>query len=101
MAYLFIASQLLTSLTVRFLFHRRGYHWALRHTLLCSIAPIVLFVLWTIVWWFLPADILPATWLDERPTTGERVFMCLPPLVFSWLLFFALRGRLRAHETVA
>jgi len=102
MAYFFIALQLLGVLTARFLFHRRGYRWTLRHTLLCTVSPLSLFLLWVFMWWdqILPTDLLPATWLDEKTSVGERAFMFLPPLLISWLLFFMFRGRLRAHEIV-
>jgi hypothetical protein len=103
MAYVFIALQLLASLVVRLLFHRRACRWTIRHTLLCTDVPLFLFLLWGLLWWeqILPADLLPSTWLDKRPSVGERAFICLPPLFVSWLLFFILRGRGRAHEAVA
>ena len=103
MAYVFIALQLLASLAVRFLFHRRACCWTIRHTLLCTVVPLFLFLLLVFLWWeqVLPADPLPTTWLDERPSVGERAFFCLPPLLISWLLFFVLRGRVRSHEIVA
>ncbi len=98
--YWFSGLQLVTALAVRWIFHRQGYRWTVRHTLLCTVVPLLSFLLWTALWWLkvLPADSLPTTWLGERPTLGERGFICLPPLAVAWLLFFTAQGSFGEHD---
>jgi len=103
MIYWILGMQLMAAHAVRWVFHRRAYRWTLRHSLLCTVVPLFLFVFWTALWWWniLPSNSLPTTWLDERPSFGEMTFLCGPPLAISWLLFFVSRGSLRKHDHAA
>jgi hypothetical protein len=86
----FVIAQLLAALVARLLFKQRHYFWSRRHTLLSTVVPLGLFLVWACFWYLLPADILPGRWFDRSPTIGSLFFMCLPPFVISWFLFFGL-----------
>ena len=103
MIYWFSTAQLIAALGVRCVFHWRGARWTRRHTLLCTVVPLLCFLFWTALWWFgvLPIDRLPDRWFDGVGSIGERAFICLPPLGASWLLFFFARGRVTHDENAA
>jgi peptidoglycan biosynthesis protein MviN/MurJ (putative lipid II flippase) len=89
----FSASQVIAALLVFWLYRQRGYRWSHRHTLLCSIVPLSIFLFWAFFWYWLQPDFLPMHWFDRTPTVGALAFMCIPPLVVSWLLFFTFSSR--------
>jgi hypothetical protein len=94
----FIISQFLVTLVVLWIYRQRGYRWSHRHTLFCSIVPLTIFLFWALFWYWLQPDFLPSRWFDRMPTAGMLAFMCLPPFVVSWFLFFALAKRVKSDD---
>jgi hypothetical protein len=103
MIYWFSGAQLVAAVAARCAFSLRGWQWTLKHTLFCILIPLLCLLVWTALWWFqiLAAVRLPTPWLDDSPSAPERVFICLPPLAMTWLLFFVFRRSLRHHDNAA
>ena len=61
--------------------------WSYKDVIFCTFVPVLCFLVWAVGWFLSPASFLPYNWFDERPTLGERAFICLPPLIASYALF--------------
>ncbi len=97
----FTISQAVTALVVYLFYRWRGYRWSLRHTFLCSFVPLGVFLFWALFWYQWQPDFLPMHWFDRAPTFGSLSFLCIPPFVASWLLFFTLSSRVRPDDHAA
>jgi len=94
----FTVSQAITALAVHLFYRWRGYRWSRRHTFLCSVVPLCVFLFWAFFWYWLQPDFLPMHWFDRAPTVGSLSFLCIPPFVVSGLLFFTLSSRIRPND---
>jgi hypothetical protein len=94
----FAIGQAITTLVTFLLYRWRGFRWSPGHTLLCSIVPLGVFLFWAFFWYWLQPDFLPMHWFDRAPTVGSLSFLCIPPFVGSWLLFFTLSRRVHTDD---
>ena len=97
----FAISQAVTALAVYLFYRWRGYLWSLRHTFLCSVVALGVFLFWAFLWYGIQPDFLPMHWFDRAPTVGSLSFLCIPPFIVSWLLFFTLSSRVRPDDNAA
>jgi hypothetical protein len=97
----FVAAQLLTALAVRWLFSERRRAWTRRETLLSTLVPVGLFIVWALFWYEFTVDLLPERWFDRPPTAGSLAFMCIPPFLVSWIVFFGFSKSFRRGNPMA
>ena len=97
----FIVAQLLTALAVRWSFTHRRRAWTRRETLLSTVVPVGLFILWTLFWYQFTVGVLPERWFDRAPTAATLAFMCIPPFALSWIVFFGFSRSFRRGNPVA
>jgi hypothetical protein len=97
----FAVAQAITTLVAFLSYRWRAFRWSLRHTLLCSVVPLGVFLIWVLFWYQWQPDFLPMHWFDRARTVGSLSFLCIPPLVVSWLLFFILSRRVPSDDHAA
>jgi hypothetical protein len=97
----FAIAQAVTAFAVYLSYRWRGYGWSLRQTLLCSLAPLCVFLCWGLFWYEWQPDFLPMHWFDRAPTLGSLSFLCIPPFVASWFLFFILTRKVDSDDHAA
>jgi hypothetical protein len=98
----FMVGQGVTALVAVGVFRLLGRQWSRRHTLLACVAPVVVFLIWVCFWCWAPlSDLAPTSvaqeLVDLSPSVSALVWMCLLPILFSWLLFFWLSNWRREH----
>jgi hypothetical protein len=88
----FIAGQALVVLVVAQVFRLRSRHWSLRHTLLATVLPAALFLLWAWFWCWVPLiHLAPAPFAHElldctAPPWHKPLARHLPASAGQWHL---------------
>ncbi len=106
MLLFFMAGQGVTVLIAVAVFRLRRRRWSPRHTVLATVFPLIIFLLWMCFWCWAPlSDLAPTPvlqeLLDRTPSTSAFIWMCLLPLLFSWLLFFRFSTSHARHDHTA
>lgn len=102
----FIAAQGVAILIAVALFRLRRRRWSFRHTVLATVIPCIIFLLWMCFWCWVPlGDLAPTPVLQElldcRPSTSALVWMCLPPILLAWLFFLRFSTSHPRHDPPA